>query len=307
MGDNVQLKTIEEVIEILLNPLLEVRPLGNQVPELFQGLLIGELFSKLIRMNEGDYHRLLKLDIKLALMTFSQADIEKTVREVIISTNLKVESAETLTIAIASYPVLVVAALIGMKIDDSALFLTKVTQLSGAIVEPHNQEVVRQGNRALTTLYEQMIPAKGPLKQKFKAICKDNPFVDEVIINFNLLGLFFQTLDGTSGLIAQMLKRLESAPLLTNEALLNWSLQHHAPIKNTKRFRGKEMLILPLQFKENTLPFGSGRHECPGQFWAKTITITIVEYLRALPIEKCWLLKSRYKTSPNAQVLEFYS
>ncbi|UNM96934.1 hypothetical protein MMG00_03520 [Ignatzschineria rhizosphaerae] len=307
MSDEMQIESIYQVKKILLDSHYQVRPIDQKVPKLLQGLLIGELFAKLVRMNEGEYHRLLKRHMTLTLMAFSQEYMAKITKEVITTTDVRLDSPEALTKAIATWPILVVAKLIGIKVVDPELFLTQITLFSAAIVQPHDQKVVLLGNDALIALYEMLLPAKGPLKQTFMDVCAESSLIDESTVNDNLLGLFFQTLDGTSGLIAAMLKHLLSESSLSSKALLNWSLQHHAPIKNTKRFRGKEMLILPLQFKENALPFGSGRHECPGQFWAKTIAITIVEYLRALPIEKCWLLKSRYKTSPNAQVLEFYS
>lgn len=37
------------------------------------------------------------------------------------------------------------------------------------------------------------------------------------------------------------------------------------------------------------------------------MALTIVDYLRILPINKSWLLHYRYKDSPNAKVVEFYS
>lgn len=111
-----------------------------------------------------------------------------------------------------------------------------------------------------------------------------------MIINSNLLGFFFQTLDGTSGLIGLTL--LESQLL---------------SIKNTRRFLENEMIVVPLQDDEESLPFGIGSHQCPGKLWAKTIVKTIVQYLMELPIQKEWLQNYEWKASMNANVPLFIS
>jgi len=97
-------------------------------------------------------------------------------------------------------------------------------------------------------------------------------------------------LDGTSGLIGLTLLELQ---------LLS--------IKNTRRFLGDEMVVLPLQDDEESLPFGAGAHCCPGTLWAKVITATVIRYLKQLPIQKEWLQNYEWKASMNANVPLFIS
>lgn len=305
-----QPNNIEDVMEVLLNPLYGVRPMTYQVPELFHGLLIGKLFAKLVRMNDGDYHHALKREIISTLSAFSREEIVNAVRETIKRTDLNIDSPETLTTAIASLPILTIAQQIGIHDLNAKDFFTLVSQFSMAILQPDDRELVGEGNNALMRLYKMIVPARGPLKQEFmkiRELGRKGLGEDEEIVCFNLLGLFFQVLDGTSGLIAQMLQRSFVESKMPYSELCGWSLQHHAPIMHTKRFKDGVVTIVPLQFEASSLPFGAGKHECPGKLWATTMAIEIVDYLRHLPIEKAWLEKSTYKYSPNAKVLMFHS
>lgn len=306
MNEQTILDSIAKVQNILEDKQYMVRPQAEKVPQAFKGRLIGRLFEKLVRMNDGDFHEDLKQKIILTLMSFSPDEIQRAVQCVIHDSKLKIDSPETLTDAISTLPILTIANQIGMDIRDHQKLISDVKAFAAAIMNPQDPVLVNAGNQAVMELYALILPAKGPLKDRFITICERDPTFDIEVILFNLLGLFFQALDGASGLIGLMLLRSVSSTNASPLSLMEWVLQYQAPIQNTRRFKVSEGYLLPLQIEGESLPFGSGHHQCPGRLWAKTMALEIVVYLMALPIEKGWLTTYRYKSSPNAKVVEFY-
>lgn len=301
-----KIESIEKVLEILTTLSYTTRPSTEKVPELFQGLLIGSLFDKLVRMNDGTFHDALKRDIIVTLAAFSKAEIQLATKKVISASTIEITSPVALTKVISAWPVLTIANQIGMKIEDNDQFINDISLFTTAILDSNDKNVATLGNQALIRLYQLVLHANGPLKQKFISVSAKNPMIDIEIINLNLLGLFFQTFDGTNRLIGQMLQRSVNTPEGSSESWLEWVLQYNAPIQNTRRFDANKVYILPLQITDKSLPFGAGSHECPGKLWAKTMALTIVDYLRSLPIKNNGLMHYRDKKTVNATVVEFY-
>lgn len=279
---------LENTAKILQDDSYSVRPRKEAVPKLFQGLFIGEVFGALVRMNDGENHHTLKRAISLTLNSFTEQDIQQQTGQVIQDSKIIIHSPETLTQAMQVWPIMVIAKQIGICADDEVI--KHVKQFVNCISNPNLEENILSGNESTAWLYQRIEVANGPLKQRLVEQCAKQGITNSLIINSNLLGFFFQTLDSTSGLIGLTL--LESKLLA---------------IKNTRRYLGNEMIVLPLQDNEESLPFGTGIHRCPGELWAKTITVTVIQYLKQLPLQKEWIDSYAWKESLNANVPLFIS
>lgn len=279
---------LQNTANILQDMTYKVRPQNEDVPKLFQGLFIGEVFGTLVRMNDGEHHHILKLAVSQALDHFDEQYIQQQTEQVIQSSKIMIDSPEMLTQAIQTWPIMVIAEQMGLYVDDE--LLKHVEIFVNCMSNPFLEENVHNGNESVMWLYQRIQSANGPLKQQLVKQCAKQNITDLLIINSNLLGFFFQTLDGTSGLIGLTL--LESKLLA---------------IKNTRRFLENEMVVLPLQDDGESLAFGVGAHCCPGKLWAKVISQTIVQYLTQLPIQKKWLQNYEWKVSMNANVPLFIS
>ncbi|MGL4675465.1 MAG: hypothetical protein ACRCXK_11465 [Wohlfahrtiimonas sp.] len=279
---------LQNTVNILQDETYKVRPQNEVVPKLFQGLFIGEVFGALVRMNDGEQHRILKLAVSQALDYFDEQYIQQQAEQVIQASKIVIDSPEMLTQAIQTWPIMVIAEQIGLYTDDE--FLQHVNNFVNCMSNPFLEEKIQKGNESAIWLYQHVQSANGPLKQQLVEQCAKQNITDSLITNSNLLGFFFQTLDGTSGLIGLTL--LESQLLA---------------IKNTRRFLANEMVVLSLQDDGESLAFGAGAHCCPGKLWAKVISQTVVQYLTQLPIQKEWLQNYEWKVSMNANVPLFIS
>lgn len=279
---------LHNTMNILQDATYKVRPQNEDVPKLFQGLFIGEVFGTLVRMNDGEHHCILKLAVSQALDHFDEQYIQQQTEQVIQSSKIMIDSPEMLTQAIQTWPIMVVSEQIGLYVDDE--LLKHVEIFVNCMSNPFLKETIHNGNESTMWLHQRIQLVNGSLKQQLIEHCAKQNITDSLIINSNLLGFFFQILDGTSGLIGLTL--LESQLL---------------SIKNTRRFLGDEMVVLPLQDDEESLPFGIGAHCCPGTLWAKVITATVIRYLKQLPIQKEWLQNYEWKASMNANVPLFKS
>ena len=296
--------TMKDVENILQDDRYRVRPENEQVPKLLQGLFIGDIFAKFARMNDGDDHQCLKSALVKTLMSFDANMIRQSVKRVIEDTQLNVNCAEALSEAICAIPILVMASNIGIKAEEQQLIM-HIKAFVMAIVSPQSTEIVKKANESAQWLYAHIDSANGALKVKFVESCHAENINDVQVINANLLGIFFQTMDGMSGLIGQMLIQSTISP---QESIEQWQidvLEKSPPICNTRRFKNNAMILLPLMDGDHALPFGIGKHCCPGSKWASIIADEMVRFLYGLPVKPEWLMYYCWKASPNALVPEF--
>lgn len=281
-------KLLNNTSNILLDKNYTVHPKNETVPKALQGLFIGNIFNALMRMNDGDYHFSLKTALINTLKNFDKSYIQQKTAQIIEMSHIVIDSPESLTDAIQTWPIMVIAEAIGLEKNDQ--LIQHIKNFILCLSNPDVYEYIHLGNASAQWLYQNIKNADGILKQKFINHCSQQNIYDPFIINSNLMGLFFQTFDGTGGLIG--LK-------LINSDLLS--------IKNTRRFLNNQIIILPLNDAKEALPFGLGEHHCPGELWAKTIAQKISEYLTELPNTSQWITHYQWKNSANANVPLFIS
>lgn len=135
---------LRNTVNILQDMTYKVRPQNEVVPKLFQGLLIGEIFGTLVRMNDGEHHRILKLAVSQALDHFDEQYIQQQTEQVIQSSKIMIDSPEMLTQAIQTWPIMVIAEQIGLYVDDELLKHVKsfVNCMSNPFLEENIHNVV---------------------------------------------------------------------------------------------------------------------------------------------------------------------
>lgn len=94
------LTVLQNIANILQDTTYKVRPKDEAVSKLFQGLFIGKVFSILVRMNDGEHHRALKLVLSQALNHFDEQYIQQQTEQVIKDSKMIIDSPEMLTQAI---------------------------------------------------------------------------------------------------------------------------------------------------------------------------------------------------------------
>lgn len=171
---------------------------------------------------------------------------------------------------------------------------------------------------------------------------------DSAALVANAIGLLLQTYEATAGLIGNTLVALGRSPQACKrarcssrylEAAIREVARHDPPIHNTRRFvaydtvianqplhAGDVLLVLlaaanhdatrfpdpghfdPERARQACYTFGTGRHACPGETFAVTISETGVRRLLAAGLEPAKLLENMtYRHSLNARLPLFAS
>jgi cytochrome P450 len=297
----------EAVCAVLHHPDCHVRPAHEPVPKAIAEGPAGQIFGRLMRMNEGERQRCPRKAIAPRVQ-----DIDPRQVEALVTARLLRNGAEGVHQAQFIGPVSVVAQLLGFNPTDSHL-LSELTGDFVACLSPLSQapqlEAAHRASEQLARLFQERI------------VAQDNPLLNGICQGFeggdadsriaNLIGLLSQTHEATAGLIGNALLALILDPVLHHvlrddpgqiEPLLAEVQRFDPAVQNTRRFiaapceilgtalqQGDVVLVLLASANRdpqlNTQPdallldrpnrrsfsFGSGRHECPGQTLAMNI------------------------------------
>lgn len=330
----------EAVAAVLAHADCHVRPLSEPVPRTIAGGLAGEVFARLMRMNEGERQRCPRSAFEPGL---AMIDVDEV--KALVSARLISPGAEGLNNAMFRGPVCVVATLLGFSPAQGRI-LSELTADFVACLSPlSDQAQWAAGHQAAEQLGGYCVelledPSNrsvllAGIRRRFAATSADH---EQLIAN--LIGLFSQTYEATAGLIGNALVALRRTPQLQNESLrvddLLAETQRFDPsVQNTRRFvaapceiegvglqTGDVILVLlasanrdplvndhPDVFRldrpqRRSFTFGAGRHQCPGQVLAMSIAgATIAGILAIKPaLEQ---LTWHYRPSLNGRIPVF--
>jgi cytochrome P450 len=200
-----------EVNEVLDDPDCHVRPVAEPVPLVFAGTPAGDLFGRLARTTEGDYHGRARAAAERALMVFTPAAIQRAVAR----------------------------QAVGMTLDRvvSTIAVRVVAELSG--VAPADIDAVCAHTMALVRGFRPTATADDVDAASVAAAALCDRF-DEA----NAIGLLIQSAEATAALIGNSVvammgdrPRLEAAASHTGALeLVERTLRHDPPVHNTRRF-----------------------------------------------------------------------
>lgn len=306
------------VAAVLAHPDCHVRPSAEPIPKTIAKGLAGEVFGRLMRMNEGERQRCPRSAIEPGLALIDVHEVQALVRARLITPD-----AEGLSKAMFRGPVCVVAALLGFS-PAQARFVSELTADFVACLSPLSNPVQLHAAHAaaeqLRGYFIELLEdpdAQSPLllgiRQRFTSS-------DNELLIANLIGLCSQTYEATAGLIGNALVALIRNPSLqrdlpSTDDLVAETQRFDPSVQNTRRFvaapceidgislnSGDTILVLlasanrdpqindsPDAFilerpNRRSFTFGSGRHQCPGQFLALSIaSATLMQILAMKP------------------------
>lgn len=307
--------------EVLRSSHVRTRPVGEPVPGWVSGTATGGVFAQLVRMTDDPGSRTVKRALHEALATVPPAHasrIADALARRIFDTGAASRDPDWPTEALFALPVSVMGCLLGVPDQALAGLTGHGRRFAASIAPPPFTGSVDAGDRAtaeLVALFSTLLDETGSASSGLladvvhRAGLAGQPIRATIVAN--LIGLLFQSLDATAGLIANTLVALAAQPDLLAEVaaspewlarVIDETARHDCPVQNTRRFvaspmtvagqpiePGATLLLLlaaanrdptvftdPDQFDperdvSQALTFGLGPHGCPGRQLAVTI------------------------------------
>ena len=226
----------DEVAAVLNHPHLHVRPPDEPVPALMHGTALGEIYGRLVRMNEGKRHDALRRRALGIVAGWDLQRVSKIARQVASVMPVK---------DIGAY---VVAVMIGLSRPAEAL--PYIRDFAAAIAGGASEDAILRGIAATPHLLESLPPHDG---------------LDE---QANRLGFLFQAYAATATLIEHALDGAAVPPVVMTRRWASRDIELFG--LQVKRGDAFAVLLTAPQFN-----FGAGRHACPGQAIAHAIADTV--------------------------------
>jgi cytochrome P450 len=237
----------EVVMEVLSHPALRVRPPAEPVPRAIAGTPAGELFSQLVRMNDGPLHAAHKPVLQRALAGVKLDEAHRLALQVAAGIDDANASLDDFCLAM---PVSAVAALLGF---DAAQLpaLARWTHDFVACLSPLSTEAQLQAASAaaseLLRRFERLMesPRPGSLLAAVIDEARQAPAAQRRVLLCNLVGFLSQTCEATAGLLGNSIVALRREPGLHQDLLAGKSraadivaevARHDPSVQNTRRF-----------------------------------------------------------------------
>ena len=228
--------------EVLSHPHCLVRPRAELVPKAFIGTPVGLIFEQLARMTDGEHHRQARALVLGQLSKWSAPDVARAVDEVWAAMPRNPHSA------MWRLPVGTLARLLDFTATDAIHIAGQVEAFSACIAPGADLTVrLQPGIDAAVELWR-AFEGRSPLEIA------------------NLIGILSQTCEASAGYIGT------GAPSVHNTRRF---VDEHIGIQGTRVPAGSVILVLL-----RNMPFGLGRHQCPGQALA---TMLATEALKRMP------------------------
>ena len=307
----------------LAHPSLRVRPPAEPVPKSLIGTPAGEVFARLVRMNDGEFHTRHRPDVQQAAARFSMADVARAAEESARDLASRVDANAFLS----AVPVQSIARLLGVP----PAFLDRTFACVEAFVQGIAGNATAQAvSLANDAVVELMAQGEAQGLDPVRAA--------------NRIALMQQSLDATAGLIGNtvLMLRLRPEVLAPDAPAESWRsivaeiARWDSPVQNTRRFavadlvlageniaQGQGVLVLlasanrdpalnrvPDTFDAHRadrrcLSFGSGVHACPGEAIAVEIAGAALRTLAGSAGLGFFREHTGYRPLPNARIPTF--
>ena len=244
----------QDIEEILASPDCAVRPISEAVPLALQGTSAGEVFSLLIRMNEGDAHHCGKMVMQQCLRVFEPIQLHQTSKQLAskLASELNFEEANALNHFAQRLPLYTVASLLGFEPKTFPLITDAISQFVLCLSPLSGTTEIESASRAAQTLlteFHMLVQTQtvkpNSLIAQIQTRAKELGWNNANAILCNLIGLLSQTYEASSGLISNALtcliqypdqrEQLSQQPKLI-PAFVTEACRLHSPVQNTRRF-----------------------------------------------------------------------
>ena len=308
--------------EVLHSSVIRTRPVSEPVPAGLVGTATGDVFARLIRMTDGPRSREVRQALQTALAMIPPEHSWRLADETaarVFSTAAAAGEPDWPNRALFALPVTVMGSLLGLPGAILDGLTGRVRRFAAAIAPaPFTGSAVAadQATRDLAGQIGALLdrPTGGAQALLGEVARKaEAAGVERDIIVANAIGVLFQSLDATAGLIGNTLRTLAAQPALQEAveadparlaAVVDETARHDPPVQNTRRFvaettiiagqvvePGATLLLLlaaanrdPAIFPDpdrfdlerdgrSSLTFGVGPHRCPGQRLAHSIAL----------------------------------
>lgn len=239
-----------EVTAVLTNAACRVRPSAEPVPAALVGSPTGEIFGRLVRMNDGVRHDALRPAITRTLDTLSSDRVEAAARHWAAGLTDALtphDHPERITDFASSLTAHVVASLLGAPDDVVPDAARWTAELVSAFAGGHDAAQLERGKTAAGHLLAVGRTLLGsPVGDGLlPALARHAAGADGEAVLANALGFLSQAHDATTGLIGNALLALARHPDVRHAVVANRTLlpallaevaRHDAPVQNTRRF-----------------------------------------------------------------------
>lgn len=245
----------EAVAEVLASPDFLVRPRNEHTPRAITGTAAGDVFARLVRMNDGASHWRWKQVLTHALAGIDAALAARTAAQ--IAKREWRDGIETWNDWIYRVPLCSVAALLGFAEDDqrrvaglARSFVACLSPLSEKKELASASEAADALRLMLAAMLDGPISIPGGLLDAVVREAKQAGCDDRDALIANLVGLFSQTCDATAGWTGNCMAVLMSQPealqsLLLRPALLDAFVDEvgrfDPAVQNTRRFAARRL------------------------------------------------------------------
>ncbi|WP_026164124.1 cytochrome P450 [Cupriavidus neocaledonicus] len=332
-----------EVAAVLSHPDCRVRPATQPVPPTLAGTAAGDLFGRLIRMNDGAAHAPLKalLMPMLAAVEAGHAARQAAAMAQVLDAGDGAHAAmpaASVNRWLFALPVVTVASVLGLPVAHKPGMAVEVAQQVAAFAAAQSPladaDTVRAGAAAarwlgtwLASSLASGVAADGPLPALQHAAQAAG--IEAQAVAANIIGVLVQACEATAALAGNTLLWLGRHPAQGDtplEAVVTRVAQADPPVQNTRRFvaantrlcghavrAGDTVLVLlaaascsGLAHDGRAWTFGHGRHACPGDRLAQALAGATVAALRARGADPAALAQAfRYRPSLNARIPHF--
>jgi cytochrome P450 len=240
------------VAEIFASRACRVRPVAEPVPAALDGLPAGEIFSRLVRMNDGSRHDQPKLALERALAAIPVSEVNARARRTAMHAAPIPLDPAALNAWVSDTPIAVVSDLLGFSADERSAIADWTRQFVACLSPLSTPEQLSTASAAATLLRSRMhslldsIDADSDtLIARVRADAARVGWVDSASIVANLIGLLSQAYEATAGLIGNAIVALARQPTLLGEVrvlkggwdqLVHETSRYDSPVQNTRRF-----------------------------------------------------------------------
>ena len=324
------------VTATLTSEICRVRPAAEPVPAPLVGTAAGDVFRRLVRMNDGAYHVRMKPSVSATLAMLAAPTVGRHATEAahaLADALAPAAHPERITDFAFRLPAEVVGRVLGLPSETLPATSAHVGAFVRALAPGATPADVERGAAAAAALVAAV-----------RTLPRFTAASDDVVAN--AVGFLSQAYEATAGLIgntlvalarhAEVRERVAREPALL-PAIVSEVARHDAPVQNTRRFvaeagvvaghamkAGETVLVVlaaanrdpaansnpdrfdPARRERRSFTFGFGPHACPGEAVAVTIAAAGVAALLAAGLAPERVAAAPiYRPSPNTRIPVF--